>query len=104
MHRKVWECVPPCYMERFKIELALNYFCGEAGYRQKNTVIHELGHIIKESKRGIARGLTARYEMTSEVFLLHFDLYLFQTWRWTLATEGLVPAHEYDLFETELAD
>lgn len=96
MRRKVWETVPLRYQERFKIEAALNFFCSRAGYRQRQTVIYNLGHLIKESKRGLARGLTARWEMTREVFLLHWDLYVFETWRSDVERE---PAVEYDLFE-----
>ena len=104
MRREVWEAVPVSYKERFKIELALNYFCLAAGFRQRNTVVHELGHVIKESKRGLLRGLAARVEMTREVFLLHFDLYLFQTWRWSGSGDGLSSGQEYELFEAELLD
>ncbi|MGK2857383.1 MAG: glycosyltransferase family 2 protein [Thermoanaerobaculia bacterium] len=104
MRRMVWDAVPPAYMERFKIELALNYFCAAAGYRQMNTVVYELGHVIKESKRGLLRGLAARYEMTYEVFLLHFDLYLFQTWRWSVSGDVLSSGQDYELFEAELVD
>lgn len=104
MRREVWNAVPAMYKERFKIELALNYFCGLAGLRQRNTVIRDLGHVKKESKRGVRRGIAARAEMTREVVLLHFDLYFFQTWRWSLGGDGLVPVQEYDLFEAELID
>ncbi len=99
LRRAVFESVPACYMERFKIELALNYFCAEAGYTQMNTVIYNLGHVIKEHKRGFGDGLLTRFRMSREVFLLHFDLYLFQTWRWNNSDES--PAGEYELFEAE---
>lgn len=98
MRRAVWETVPLRYQERFKIEAALNFFCSRAGYRQQQTVIHDLGHLIKENKRGIGPGLAARWEMTSEVFLLHWDLYLFEMWRSDVEHEPL-PLAEYDLFE-----
>ena len=97
MRRSVWETVPDKYMERFKIEAALNRFCAYAGYRQENTVIYDLGHVIKESKRGVLNGLFSRWEMSREVFLLLFDLYLFETWRWSVPEE--MPVAEYDLFE-----
>ncbi|HUP48167.1 MAG TPA: glycosyltransferase family 2 protein [Thermoanaerobaculia bacterium] len=97
MRRCVWETVPPQYMERFKIEAALNRFCSRAGYTQQQTVIHDLGHVTKESKRGVLNGLRSRWEMSSEVFLLLFDLYVFETWRWSGAEE--LPLAEYDLFE-----
>jgi len=86
------------YQERFKIEAALNFFCSHAGYRQRQTVIYDLGHLIKESKRGLFPGLSARWEMSREVFLLHFDLYVFATWRPEVDQEPLRAA-EYDLFE-----
>ena len=96
MRRFVWDTVPLRYQERFKIEAALNFFCSRAGYRQRQTVIHNLGHLTKEDKRGLARGLNARWEMSREVFLLHWDLYVFETWRSDVEPE---PAVEYDLFE-----
>lgn len=98
MRRRVWETVPVRYQERFKIEAALNFFCSRARYRQQQTVIYDLGHLIKESKRGLFPGLTARWEMSREVFLLHWDLYLFEMWRSDVEHEPL-PVAEYDLFE-----
>jgi glycosyltransferase involved in cell wall biosynthesis len=98
MKRAVWETVPLRYQERFKIEAALNFFCSRAGFRQRQTVIYDLGHLIKEGKRGLVRGLAGRLEMTREVFLLHWDLYVFETWRSDVEHEPL-PAAEYDLFE-----
>jgi glycosyltransferase involved in cell wall biosynthesis len=98
MRRAVWDTVPIRYQERFKIEAALNFFCSRAGYRQRQTVIYNLGHLIKESKRGLLPGLTSRWEMSREVFLLHFDLYVFETWRSDVEPEP-VPVAEYDLFE-----
>ena len=97
MRRAVFEAVPPQYQSHYKIEAALNCFCARAGYRQQETVIYNLGHVIKESKRGLADGLQARWKMSREVFLLLFDLYVFETWRWTEPTE--LPVAEYDLFE-----
>jgi polyisoprenyl-phosphate glycosyltransferase len=99
MRREVFETVPLQYQERFKIEAALNFFCSRAGYTQRQTVIYNLGHLIKEQKRGLGVGLSSRWLMTREVFLLHFDLYVFQTWRWTEAAER--PVEEYEVFETD---
>ena len=48
MTRDVFNSVPTQFMERFKIELALNYFCRRAGFRQMTTVVRNLGHVIKE--------------------------------------------------------
>ena len=97
MRRKVFETVPPQYQSHYKIEAALNCFCARAGYRQQQTVIYGLDHVIKESKRGLADGLQARWRMSREVFLLLFDLYIFETWRWTEPAE--LPVAEYELFE-----
>lgn len=97
MKRDVFERVPIQYQARFKIEAALNCFCSRAGYTQQHTIIYDLKHVIKESKRGLRSGLHSRWEMTSEVFVLLFDLYVFETWRWEIPPE--VPSVEYDLFE-----
>lgn len=97
MRREVFETVPIQYQERFKIEAALNHFCALGGYRQLNTVIYDLKHVIKESKRGLFDGLLGRWDMSREVILVLFDLHVFETWRWT--PQGELPAAEYDLFE-----
>jgi glycosyltransferase involved in cell wall biosynthesis len=97
MKREVFDRVPPQYQERFKIEAALNCFCSRGGYRQQHTVIYDLGHVIKESKRGLADGLRSRWEMSREVFLLLFDLYVFETWKW--APRQDLPVAEPELFD-----
>jgi glycosyltransferase involved in cell wall biosynthesis len=102
MRRSVFASVPPQYMQRFKIEEALNYFCSRNGYVQHNTVIYNLGHVIKEHKRGFAEGFTSRWAMTREVFLLHFDLYVFQTWRWTQFDDS--QSSDYELYETNIVE
>ncbi|MGZ5475106.1 MAG: glycosyltransferase family 2 protein [Thermoanaerobaculia bacterium] len=97
MRREVFERVPPQYQERFKIEAALNCFCSRAGFRQQHTIIYDLRHVTKESKRGLADGLAARWDMSREVFLLLFDLYVFEAWRWTPQEE--LPGAEVEVFE-----
>jgi glycosyltransferase involved in cell wall biosynthesis len=97
MRREVFDCVPPQYMVRYKIEAALNCFCSRAGYRQRHTVIRNLGHVIKESKRGLLDGLASRGEMTGQVALTLIDLHVLETWRTTVPVE--TPVAEYDLFE-----
>lgn len=97
MRKEVFETVPPQYQAKFKIEAALNCFCARAGYRQMQTVIYGLDHVIKESKRGLVDGLQARWHMSREVFLLLFDLYVFETWRWSPPEE--LPVAEYEVFE-----
>jgi glycosyltransferase involved in cell wall biosynthesis len=97
MRRAVFETVPPQYQSHYKIEAALNYFCAGAGYPQQETVIYGLDHVLKESKRGLADGLQSRVGMFREVFLVLFDLYVFEAWRWAEPVE--LPVAEYDLFE-----
>jgi polyisoprenyl-phosphate glycosyltransferase len=97
MRKEVFETVPPQYQAKFKIEAALNCFCARAGYRQIQTIIYGLGHVIKETKRGLVDGLQGRWHMSREVFLLLFDLYVFETWRWTPPAE--LPVAEYEVFE-----
>ncbi len=98
MRREVFEKVPPQYQAHFKIEAALNCFCSRAGYRQDHTIIYDLGHVTKESKRGLSDGLRSRWRMSREVFLLLFDLYVFETWRWAPPPEKL-PVPELELFD-----
>ena len=81
-----------------QLRTVVDGYMTHAGYRQRQTVIYDLGHLIKESKRGLFPGLSARWEMSREVFLLHFDLYVFATWRPEVDQEPLRAA-EYDLFE-----
>jgi glycosyltransferase involved in cell wall biosynthesis len=102
MRRQVFASVPPQYMERFKIEAALNFFCPRTGYRQKNTVVYNLGHVTKESKMGLGRGLGSRWRMSREVSLVITGLYLFQSWRWLTASDRR--SIEYDLFEANLIE
>ncbi len=97
MKRYVFETVPPQYQSHYKIEAALNCFCSRAGYRQTQTIIYGLDHVIKESKMGLGDGLAARWRMSREVVLVLFDLHVFETWRWTEPVE--LPVAEYDLFE-----
>jgi glycosyltransferase involved in cell wall biosynthesis len=97
MRREVFETVPVRYQSHYKIEAALNRFCAAGGFRQQHTMIYDLGHVTKESKRGLRHGLHQRWHMSREVTLLLADLYLFETWRWTPPAE--LPVAEYDLFE-----
>jgi glycosyltransferase involved in cell wall biosynthesis len=97
MRRDVFETVPAQYQSHYKIEAALNCFCSRAGYRQQETVIYGLNHVIKESKMGFSDGLHARWRMSREVVLVLFELHVFETWRWAEPVE--LPVAEYDLFE-----
>jgi glycosyltransferase involved in cell wall biosynthesis len=97
MRRDVFEVVPLQYQARYKIEAALNCFCSRSGFRQRHTVIHNLNHVLKESKRGLLEGLRSRGKMTREVALVLLDLHVVESWRTTVPDD--VPVAEYDLFE-----
>jgi glycosyltransferase involved in cell wall biosynthesis len=97
MRRDVFEAVPGQYQAAYKIEAALNCFCSRAGFRQRHTVIHNLSHVLKETKRGLLAGLSSRWKMSREVAVVLLDLHVFETWRTTAAPE--LPVVEYDLFE-----
>jgi glycosyltransferase involved in cell wall biosynthesis len=97
MRRDVFASLPLQYLERFKIEAALNHFCARNGFRQRNTVIYNLGHVTKESKFGLGAGLGCRWAMSREVVLVLIDLYLFQSWRWAAAAER--PVSDYEVYE-----
>ena len=97
MRKEVFETVPAQYQARYKIEVALNCFCANTGHDQQHTVIYNLDHVKKETKLGFWRGVHARYEMYREVYLLLFDLYIFQTWRWMPRPE--LPVAEYEIYE-----
>src|SRR5437868_8008790 len=99
MRRNVFDAVPPQYQAAYKIEAALNCFCSRTGYRQRHTIIHNLNHVLKETKRGLADGLVSRGRMMREVFLVLLDLHVFETWRTTPSPEEQVAVAEYDLFE-----
>jgi glycosyltransferase involved in cell wall biosynthesis len=102
MRRKVFETVPVRYQERYKIEAALNCFCSRSGYRQRHTVIRNLNHVLKESKRGLIDGLRSRGRMMREVGLVLIDLHVAEPWRWSsrpAETPAAEPMVEYDVFE-----
>jgi glycosyltransferase involved in cell wall biosynthesis len=97
IRREVFDCVPSQYQAAYKIEAALNCFCSRFGYRQRHTLIYELNHVLKETKRGLLAGLTSRWKMSREVFLVLLDLHVFEGWRTTASPE--LPVVDYDLFE-----
>ena len=98
MRREVFDCVPSQYQAAYKIEAALNCFCSRFGFRQRHTLIYDLNHVLKETKRGLFAGLKSRWKMSREVFLVLFDLHVFETWR-TAPTPDELPVVDYDLFE-----
>ena len=58
--RALWDQVPTAYKKNFQIEIALNFFAKMNGHRMGFTVVHGLGQVIKEKKRGLLPGLWQR--------------------------------------------
>ncbi len=66
--REIFEAVPDSHLEGFAIETGLNWACRQLGRRTTTTVMYNLKHLVKEKKRGLWRGLRARYQMFAAVF------------------------------------
>lgn len=77
LERRVFDALPEAYVEGFAVETALNYSCRRQALPLETTVLHDLKHLVKERKRGLAAGIRARWEMFRSVFLawvrLHWD-------------------------------
>jgi glycosyltransferase involved in cell wall biosynthesis len=74
--REIFEAVPDSHLEGFAIETGLNWACRQLGRRTTTTVMYNLKHLVKEKKRGLARGLRARYQMFAAVFAAYLVLQL----------------------------
>jgi glycosyltransferase involved in cell wall biosynthesis len=68
LRRDVFLAVPVDFRRGFRIETALNHYCRRFGGRIEVTVLHDLGHRVKEKKRGLWPGLRARVSMFAGVF------------------------------------
>jgi glycosyltransferase involved in cell wall biosynthesis len=67
LRRPIFEAVPDSHLEGFAVETGLNWACRQLGCRTTTTVMYNLKHLVKEKKRGLARGLYARYRMFAAV-------------------------------------
>jgi glycosyltransferase involved in cell wall biosynthesis len=83
LRRDIFAAVPSEHRRGFAIETALNWACRELGCRLTTTVLYNLKHLVKEKKRGLARGAWARLIMFWSVFTTY------QSLRWRRA--GLAP-------------
>lgn len=72
--RDLWQQVPQTYKRHFQIEMALNFFARLNGYRTGFTVLTGVGHVIKERKRGLLRGLRQRLSMIGDILLVSLRL------------------------------
>jgi hypothetical protein len=74
--RALWNQVPPSYKKNFQIEIALNFFAKLNGHRMGFTVVHGLGQVIKEKKRGLLPGLWQRCAMIRDILVVSFRIYI----------------------------
>ena len=73
--RTLWNHVPRTYKKNFQIEIALNFFAKHTGQRMGITVLHGLGQVIKEKKRGLWMGLWQRMRMIGDILLVSLRIY-----------------------------
>jgi glycosyltransferase involved in cell wall biosynthesis len=85
LRRALWEQVPPAHKKNFQIEIALNYFAKLNGHRMGFRVVHGIGQVIKERKRGILPGLWARMLMIRDIIVVSAKLYVVSEARLALA-------------------
>jgi glycosyltransferase involved in cell wall biosynthesis len=85
LKRELWEQVPAAHKKNFQIEIALNYFAKLKGHRMGFTVVHGIGQVIKERKRGMLPGLWARILMIRDIVLVSAKLYILNETRLALA-------------------
>jgi glycosyltransferase involved in cell wall biosynthesis len=76
LKRELWNQVPPSYKKNFQIEIALNFFAKLNGHRMGFTVVHGLGQVIKEKKRGLLPGLWQRLSMVLDILIVSWRIYV----------------------------
>lgn len=76
LRRELWQQVPSAYKRNFQIEIALNFFTKLNGHRMGFTVVHGLGQVIKEKKRGLLPGLWQRILMIRDILVVSGRLYI----------------------------
>ena len=76
LRRALWDQVPAAHKKNFQIEIALNYYAKLNGHHMGFTVVHGVGQVIKERKRGVLRGLWARTLMIRDIIVVSAKLYI----------------------------
>ena len=76
LRRTLWDQVPAAHKKNFQIEIALNYYAKLNGHHMGFTVVHGIGQVIKERKRGVLRGLWARILMIRDIVVVSAKLYI----------------------------
>lgn len=75
LRREVFEAVPERYLVGYRIETTLNYVCRRLGLTVGTVVLHDLRHLVKEKKRGMASGVRQRMSMFASVFAAFVQLH-----------------------------
>ena len=76
LHKSLWDHVPSDYKRNFQIEIALNFFAKQLGQPMGFTVVHGLGQVIKEKKRGLMPGLLQRFAMICDILVVSCRIYV----------------------------
>lgn len=74
--RALWNHVPRTYKKNFQIEIALNFFAKQLEHGMGFTIVHGLGQVIKEKKRGFWPGLWQRMRMVGDILLVSWRIYV----------------------------
>lgn len=74
--RRLWEAVPKCYQEGFKIEIALNHSSKKFEHGMGFQLIPGVRHHTKERKYGFVSGFIRRLIMIAEVLMISVQIYI----------------------------
>ncbi len=75
MKKALWQKLPDCYKQYFKIETALNFYAHHYGNGFRYKIFTGLTQVIKEKKYGLSHGLRQRVLMTHNILSAQFMLY-----------------------------
>lgn len=81
LRKSIWEAIPPRYLNRFEIEMALNFFANKQGARIESRVFKGLTQVVKERKRGLVWGFYQRIFMIRDLIFVFVRLYIFYNLR-----------------------
>ena len=96
LQKSLWDHVPRSFKKNFQIEIALNFYAKHLGHRMGFTIVHGLGQVIKERKRGLLPGLWQRLRMIGDIVLVSWRIYVvlhaqLLLGRWPGTANGLAP-------------
>lgn len=74
LRREIFAAVPDQFLQGYRVETALNWACRRLRMVCTTTVLHNLKHRVKESKRGLVMGLLGRCYMFAAVFIAFLQL------------------------------